>query len=212
MEPLDVKAQSEAVIRELGGTVNEALPWLERTEPRSCDVAADRSLVLHAMLQIHFGAPVTYIDGWIVENELTPAVSNRERRILSTAGQVLNEQDRTDLYWYIEALWAMAWAGALVAGLAVNEPVGEQLASLLPDLQKNETADSFRRSYRLRPYNEVYRMLDLYYRAHWYARDGQLRGYSTEPFALDSIMERRKALEWLANRQIHDWDDAPDST
>lgn len=55
-------------------------------------------------------------------------------------------------------------------------------------------------------------MLDLYFRAHWYARDGQLNGYPTAPFDLDIIMERRKTLEWLVDRSIEDWDDTPQDT
>jgi hypothetical protein len=49
-------------------------------------------------------------------------------------------------------------------------------------------------------------------RAHWYARDGQLNGYATGIFSLDVIMERRKALEWISDRTIEDWDDSPEST
>jgi hypothetical protein len=55
-------------------------------------------------------------------------------------------------------------------------------------------------------------MLDLYYRAHWYARDGLLNGYATEPFNLDVIMERRRALEWISDRNLADWEDAPEDT
>jgi hypothetical protein len=39
-----------------------------------------------------------------------------------------------------------------------------------------------------------------------------LNGYSTGVFDLDIIMERRKALEWIADRTIEDWDEAPEST
>jgi len=50
-------------------------------------------------------------------------------------------------------------------------------------------------------------MLDLYYRAHWYAREGSLKGFSTGVFNLDIIVERRKALEWISDSKIEDWDD-----
>jgi hypothetical protein len=54
-------------------------------------------------------------------------------------------------------------------------------------------------------------MLDLLYRAHWFARDGQLNQYQTKGFNIDAIMERRKALEWLLNLE-YDWDNVDMST
>ena len=212
MNPQDIKAESEKQILAMGGNVCEWLPWLDRTQPRDTIAAADRSLMLHAMLQIHFGAPTYVIASWLTDNQLEYGLSRRERELLSKRTEDIDQQEKTDLYWYIEALWTMVWAGTLISDLAVDQPVGENLASLLPDIRRNEDASGFRRRYRLRPFDEVFRMLDLYFRAHWYARDGQLNGRSTEPFQIDSIMERRKALEWLADRSIEDWDDTPEDT
>jgi Domain of unknown function (DUF4272) len=86
------------------------------------------------------------------------------------------------------------------------------LASLLPNLQRDEDGIGFRDSFELRPAVELCSMLDLYYRAHWYARDGQLRAYATGAFNLDVILERRKALEWLNDNETEDWDATEAST
>ena len=75
-----------------------------------------------------------------------------------------------------------------------------------------KAARGFRSAFRLRPDESLLPMLDLYYRSHWYARDGRLNGYATEPFNLDVIMERRKALEWASDSTIEDWDDTPEDT
>ena len=212
MEPLEVKAASEAVIRRLGGGVCDWLPWLERSGPRDSASAADRALVLHAMLQLHFGAPTAMIAAWINRSGLTHALSKRERQILSGGGGAIPERDSADLYWYMEALWALVWAGQLVKDLPIDHPVGEELVSLLPNLQLDQDGAAFRHSFRLRSRAELYSMLDLYYRAHWYARDGQLGGYATGAFNPDIIMERRKALEWLNDDEVEDWDDTQTST
>lgn len=212
MEPVEVKSESERVIQALGGRICDWLPWLDRTDPRESGEVADRALVLHAMLQIYFGAPTEVIRAWIFGNRLEAALSRRDRSVLARKADELTDQEKTDLFWYVEALWAMTWAGQLIEELAINEPVGNNLASLLPDLQLNEDGNRFRKTFALRPFDEIYGMLDLYYRAHWYARDGQLNGYPTEPFNLDVIMERRRALEWIADQHLPDWEDAPDDT
>lgn len=166
---------------------------------------------MHGMVQLAFNAPKQVIRAWLDENELSLALSRRERAMLAR-DEGLEEQERADLYWYIEALWAFAWAGSLIPQLSPVEPVGNNLAALLPDIRANETGNNFRSTFRLRPAEALLPMLDLYYRSHWYARNGQLNGYATEPFSLDVIMERRKALEWLSDDTIEDWDDTPADT
>jgi hypothetical protein len=63
----------------------------------------------------------------------------------------------------------------------------------------------------LRPREELFRMLDLYYRLHWWTRNAQLQGQQTGNVSLDIIMERRKALEWVLNAE-DDWDNVEMST
>lgn len=164
------------------------------------------------MIQIHFGAPPHIIDNWIKVNSLEQALSRKDRLVLAATAEEITAQQRIDLYWYIEALWTLVWSGGLVAELKIDEPVGEGLASLMPDLRTGEDGGNFCRRFALRPFEEIHEMLDLYFRAHWYARDGHLNGYATGVFSLDSIMERRRALEWICDRTIPDWEDAPDGT
>ncbi len=210
--PNHVKEESERIIRALGGDVLDGLPWLDRTRPREPKEVADRALVMNALLQIYFGAPTNIIDAWITSNDLRASLSRRESQILRKSSTELSQQEKVDLYWYMESLWTLVWAGALIPDIPIAQPVGDDLASLLPNLQIGENAARFRGGFSLRPFHETYQMLDLYYRAHWYARDGQLRGYDTGVFDIDVIMERRKALEWICDRQVADWDETPDHT
>jgi hypothetical protein len=210
MDPAEVKARSERIIQSLGGKTLDWLPWLDRSEPRGSVEVAERALAMHALLGIYFQAPVAIIAKWIRDNGLDRVLSRRERALLDAPE--LTEQNRIDLYWYIEALWALAWVGGLIADLSIDEPVGDSLASLLPDIERGEGGDTFKAGFALRPFTDIFQMLDVYFRAHWYARDGQLNGYSTGVFKLDIIMERRKALEWVSDRTIGDWDETPEST
>jgi len=210
LDTTEVRAESQRTISALGGPVCDWLPWLDRTEPRSADSIIRRALVMNALVQIHFGAPIAVIRGWIEHNSLVRDLSARESAILRKS--TVTEQESTDLSWTLEALWALAWAGSFIADIAIEQPVGDTLASFLPNLQVNESPDRFANAFRLRSAAEIYRKLDVYYLAHWYARDGQLRGRDTRPFSLDAIMERRKALEWALDASIADWDDTPADT
>jgi len=167
---------------------------------------------MNAMVQIHFGAPVKVVNDWVDRNALRTALSSREQHILTKRDDEVSEQEAADLFWYIEALWALVWVGSLISDIPLDKPVGEELASFLPNLKVNETPDRLRNTFRLRAPSEIYRKLDLHYLAHWYARDGNLRNYDTSPFVLDVIMERRKALEWVMDAEIPDWDSTPEST
>jgi hypothetical protein len=200
-----IRSDSLAAIKKLGGKSPDYLPYFEQTEPRTGQEAIERTLVMLGMLHIHFRAPIPVIAKWVSDNRLETALSAREKAIL-TETQTLTEQQNIDLYWYIEALWTLAWAGSLVRDLPLEEPVGDALMYLLPDIRKNEGRDLLENKFRLRASREIYSQLDLYYLAHWYARDGRLRGYPTSPFNLDVIMERRKTLQWLNDRSYPDWD------
>jgi hypothetical protein len=212
IDPAAVKVMSEKRVIALGGEICDWLPWLDRTEPRDPEGIISRALVMHAMLQIYFGAPIPVIARWLSSNGLLPALSRHDRLILAKSREALEEQERIDLFWNIEALWALVWVGGLIPAIPVDQPVGDALAGFLPNLQLNEGPTVFSRRFRLRPFPEVFAELDFYFRAHWYARNGSLRNTPTGLFNHDVIMERRKALEWACDRTIEDWDECPDGT
>ncbi len=56
------------------------------------------------MLQIYFNAPIRVIAEWIDSHGLASALSKRDQSVLSKANDKLTNQERVDLYWYIEAL------------------------------------------------------------------------------------------------------------
>ena len=101
---------------------------------------------------------------------------------------------------------ALLWAGGFVPTLPIDGELAMDGLASLPKIGAGEDGREFARRARLRPYAELYAMRDLYFRAHWYARDGDLKGEATGAFELGTIMERRKALEWLLD-ETTDWDD-----
>lgn len=205
INPAQVKAHSEQLILQAGGRVCDWLPTIERQQPRGQADLIGRALVLNALVNIAFSAPISAIKNWIDANGLAAHLSQGERDLLRKQNEDISEQQKSDLEWSIEALWALMWAGGLIPDLPVDTHVADTMVTLVPDLQKNEDGEKFTQRMRLRSYAELYQMLDLYYRAHWYTEDGRINGYDTADISSDIVMERRKALEWLLDASS-DWD------
>ncbi|MCB9867888.1 MAG: DUF4272 domain-containing protein [Phycisphaerales bacterium] len=207
-----IKRESEEIIRRYGGQTCDGLPCHDPADPaRDVQAVARRALVLNAMLQIAFQAPIPVIKRWISAHDLDDELVESERAILEKENADLTEQERANLHWYIEALWALAWVGGLIEQMPFDEHVGDNLAALCPNLQIGEDGAKFLTRMRLRPHDELYRMRDLYYRLHWWTRNAELQGQPTGNVSIDIIMERRKALEWTLNAD-DDWDNVNMST
>lgn len=200
-----VKARSEQIILQAGGRICNWLPYIDGEQPRGQADLVGRALVLNALINIAFKAPIPIIKNWIDANGLATSLSRGERGLLQKRNEDLSGQELTDLQWSLEALWALMWAGSLVPDLPIDSHVPDTMATLVPNLEKNEGGSKFTQKMRLRPHAQLYQMLDLYYRAHWYTEDGRINGYPTGSIISDIVMERRKALEWLLDASS-DWD------
>lgn len=141
----------------------------------------------------------------IAEGNARRSLRDRARFLDIARGLAFN------LYWYIEALWALMWVGRLIDELPFDEGVGSELASLCPAIQRNEAGTKLSGNMQLRTREDLFRMLDLYYRLHWWPWNSQLNGKDTGSVRLDVIMERRKALEWVMDPSC-DWDNVEMST
>ena len=213
-EPLDpqtVKARSMAEVARLGGKAIEWLPVIEETTPRTGEALADRALALNALVGYAYEAPAPMLREWIVANGLTQALSPEEAALLRKESEELTEQERIELTWSPEAIAALLWAGGLLDGLPLDGELSMEAFGSLPTVGRGESGQAFRRRVRLRPYAELYAMRDLYYRAHWFARDGSLNGHDTGVFVAGVVVERRRALEWLLD-ETQAWDDVDLST
>lgn len=205
VDPQAVKKESETIILRAGGQICDWLPIIESKSTRPSEEIIGRALILNAMLNIHFNAPVRVIDDWVSRNNLSQHLTAREKELLSRDNDDLTEQETTDLYWYIEALWSLMWVGSLTKDMPFDQPVEDSMASLVPNLQANEDGSKFSQEMRIRTPDEIFKMLDLYFRLHWYARNGKINGDSTDPINLDIVMERRKSLEWVMSPGTN-WD------
>lgn len=207
----DIKAASESAVRRSGGQVCDWLPYIEPTTLRDANDVTARALVLNAMINIYFGAPTAVIRAWIARHGLADALSPVEADILSRSEDALTEQERINLYWYLEALWAFMWATGMVQAMDFTRPIPDTMATMCPNLERDEGPEKFTASMNLRDYETLYKERDLYYRVMWWARELSLTGRTDPKFDLSRTMERRRALEWIMDTSL-EWDDLPLNT
>lgn len=204
------KTESEAKVLALGGRICDWLPILDTPAVRSVAEVQGRMSVLNALINISFQAPVDIIRDWLTRHDLLVFLSAEEEALLQKDNDELTEQELINLRWSLESLWALMWATGMTDELQPTEWCGDNMASLLPNLEQNEDNSKLAQVRQLRPVEELYRMLDYYYRLHWYCVDERLNG--REAVISESLVyERRKALEWVFNRAM-DWDNVEMST
>lgn len=93
----EIKAASEAAVKQSGGQVCDWLPYIEPTTLRDPDSVIARALILNAMINIYLGAPTVFIKAWIEKHDLTDEISPIEADILSRNESELTEQEKINL-------------------------------------------------------------------------------------------------------------------
>ncbi|CAA9198352.1 DUF4272 domain-containing protein [Flavobacterium collinsii] len=205
-----IKLENDSFIKNKGYRVNDWLPILETFKIRSLEEIKGRMSVMNALINIAFQAPTYIIKEWIDRQNLTKYLSDLEKNMLDKENEDLTEFEINSLEWYLESLWALMWGSDMIQNLDAEKHVGDNQASLLPDLENGDNNDKIEVLRTLKPEIEIYKMLDYYYRLHWYCVDERLNGREAK---VDEglVYERRKALEWIFNR-ADDWDSVDMST
>ncbi|MGQ8867355.1 DUF4272 domain-containing protein [Myroides sp. TSA_177.3] len=181
------------------------LPILENPNLRSQDELIGRMSVMNALINISFEAPVEIIKQWIEANQLTAHLSDWEKEILTKTQADLDQYEINTLRWYLEALWALMWATKMIPHLDETQWNEESMASMLPNLEEGEDNHRLQEVTTMHTTEDIYTMLDFYYRLHWYCVDERLKGQEA---AINEglVYERRRALEWLINKETN-WDE-----
>ena len=199
-----IKSNNDNLIKQKGYRINDWLPVLDTPSPRTIEEIKGRMSVMNALINIAFEAPTHVIKEWIEGQNLTKFLSNSEKVILEKENYDLNEIEVNSLRWYLEALWALMWLTKMIDNLEAEIPVGNNMSSLLPNIERGDTNEKLDSLQNIRPEAEIYTMLDYYYRLHWYCVDERLNGRQAK-LNEGQILERRKSLEWIYNR-ANDWD------
>jgi hypothetical protein len=206
-----IKDDNEQVILNLDGEVCDWLPVYDLTQMRSQQEIIDRALIMNAMINIAFNAPIELIKNYINDNNLTSSLSDAEKAILELSQDSIEEQDKVNLHWYLESLWSLIWVMNKFDELNINEPIPDDMIDYCPNLQNEEGPEKFTQNIQLRTVEEIYSMRDLYYRAMWCARNFNLNAHTHVNFNMSLIMERRRGLTWCLDNNS-DWDNISQDT
>ena len=136
--------------------------------------------------------------------------SPKEKAYLDNPNSTQNEQ--IQFAWQYENLWMMEWA----LGLTDELPWPDQICDVPRTVQimrAHSTMKELEQAARLRSRQELLDQADLIYRLHWCCVSARLKGCAA-PQGLDEgvVMERHRALFWLAGCGEAEWDDVDLST
>jgi Domain of unknown function (DUF4272) len=205
-----IKSNNDTLIKQNGYRVNDWLPILEISSLRSIEDIKGRMSVMNALNNIAFEAPTFIIKEWIENHNLTKFLSATEKQILDKDNDDLTEMEVNSVEWYLESLWALMWLTKMIDDLEAEEHLGDNMASLLPNLEQGDDNSMIDCLQNMRQEIEIYTMLDYYYRLHWYCVDERINGRQSQ-LNEGQIYMRRKSLEWAFNR-LSNWDKVELST
>lgn len=204
MDIKGIRNESIQTAKQLGVEVPATLPLLDaELEMRSSDETVSRVLAMHAVAASAYGFDKTKAVDWLNLEKLTESLGERERRfVFENVGQPNCFQVQ------VEGIWALAWAMRIVNELNFAKHCDDCFVVILPNLKQNQSSADFRKKLNPRPLHQVVAVYDLAYCLHWPIRQAQLTGKQS-PGNLNPnlVVERRRALEWLLNKDA--WDDVP---
>ncbi|WP_162297831.1 DUF4272 domain-containing protein [Halalkalibacillus sediminis] len=76
----------------------------------------------------------------------------------------------------MESLWALVWVLGINKNFKVDEPVGDDLIQMVPDVRKTQNFTTLKAKTLILNEKEIYQQADFYYRVHWYCVDTRLKG------------------------------------
>lgn len=195
----------------LGVPVNVQLPAIGASSVRTQEAVAGRCLAELAAYQLYLRAPPEPVRAWVSANGVEHHLAASEREMLARPRGGIARHERIDLSWWIESIYGLLWVLGLKHDLGPEVRVPDDLVRLTPNIERGEPAAPFFESVRLRSPDELAAMTDLFYVAHWSAREARLTGQSPGPLVEREIVERRRALDWSID-DTTDWDHIDQST
>lgn len=206
-----IKKKSEERIKRYGANINPYLPLLDYQGVRNKDEIINRVTIMAGMVYIAHQAPPLVIRNWIDNQGLYQYVTQFEKRILKKNEGEVTSEEILKLKWYVESLWALVWVLGINKNFLIDESVGDDLIQMVPDVRKKQNLSTLKNNTLMLNEKEIYEQADLYYRVHWHCVDARLKGLNSSKFDEGTIMERRKALDWVIT-PVEEWDEIDLST
>lgn len=175
-----------------------ALPLLERTEVRPLGEIAIRATVLAIFKLISvFPDDIDWYIDWLEETDCVAFLSEKE--LISVQNGRLSSREEIDYSWYQEGINVVMWLLSF-KNIDLNSLEELDCAPLMKYLPPENSFKSFKDEASLLSPLLLFSELDKYYLLHWLSKRNKMLNASV-------IRERRKALEWCLDKNVHSWDD-----
>jgi len=199
-------------LKTMGIAINPYLPALEREreEYRSLDEICRRAVA--SLLAIQVACDLSQGTYGEEEKEFYAELfgrydamgylNDKEKRVVMA--EDYSEQDLTDVVWTYESYWSLLWALGLVDDISDASECCDCMKAV-HTVSDCSSYDEFVSKCKLRPWNEIMDMLDLYYCYHWACRNKRINpDTSIGNLNAEVVWERRRGLEWLVGEE-DDW-------
>ena len=168
-------------------------------------------MVLYGVVAAANGDNKKRIVRWLKEQNLWDATSPEEKNFLTTKKPERSQMVNST--WRVEALYVLLWAlGKVRSAETLSETCDvSEVQGVCRFYLKN--ADEFIDSAHLRDQDEVEKLYEQIYQAHWEIRDAEIRNEpSPVTYVSGVVIERHYALNWLSGYLGQDWDDITTDT
>lgn len=201
-------------IEKLGYNSNINLPLIENKEFKKSSEILNRIIILHILYAVYLegSKSIDFFYNEIRKNNLQGYLSTKEKLFFKT--KKISRFDLINFSWYKESIFVLLWSMKQIKDdtsvLKIEEIDMSDFYHLMPPEKdyysffELEIIDEYK----------IYELLDYYYLLHWKVKKNNdltfierlLKRKNENKINESVILERRKALEWIADANL-DWDD-----
>jgi hypothetical protein len=198
MDMQQIRHSSMQILSQKEISIPSHLPILEETlRLREKEDILNRILALNVVVAVSYGFPTDKAKSWL-KNEKYSYSFTREEQLLLEGKQ----NDKVKFQWEVESIYALSWVLRIVKDPDIFSVIPNDLVKHFPSFNTEETSERTRKLADIETFGNVIPWLDIYYLMHWYIVEYPTK--KIEGLGTDSIVGRRKALEWVLSDQ--DWD------
>lgn len=182
---------------------------------RSKEEIARRIVVLYSLKAISiYPEDMISIISFLKKNDYVDYMSKEEKKILKQ--KLLTNRQEIDFSWYKESLYVLLWYSNIIKDDVLRFPNDEIILEkkYLDLLPPENDYNFFESNLQIKENKKLFEELYFYYYLHWKVKKNNdltfierlLKSKNKKKINESVVIERRKALEWIADANL-DWDD-----
>jgi len=201
----DLKAETEAFLKNRGYPVNPNLPQIEDFTALRIASSKDvrrRCLILASVCGRAYGAKYDLVVPWIDNLGLREFCTQDEVALIDERNP--SETQKAMFQIQPEALWEFAWVLKMIPHVDHFDPCSERLVHMFP--KPGEDPSAFLAATDMQDAEALYRETDRLYRIHWAVRDAALNGRKPPNGQGEYVtLNRLHAINWIVQSDVP-WD------